>query len=125
VAFDIWSAQVFGDGDFDAGLALIARDGDQAAGAVVALPLPEMGYIEYLAVRRPWRGRGLGTALLVHALRLLGARGFGHIFLGVDAESVTGADKLYRRVGMRAQREDDVYERRLKTDAPRSPHAPR
>jgi mycothiol synthase len=117
VPFDVWSAQVFGDDDFDAGLALIARAGDDAVGAVVALTLPEAGYIEYLAVRRSWRGRGLGAALLVHGLHLLAARGVELIFLGVDAESATGADRLYRRVGMRVQREDDVYERRLEDEA--------
>jgi mycothiol synthase len=113
VPFDVWSAQVFGDEDFDPELVLVARDGGEAVGAVVALPIPAAGYVDQLAVRRPWRGRGLGTALLVHALHLLAARGYEHLYLGVDSQSMTGADRLYRRIGMRSQRENDLYERRL------------
>ena len=113
VPFDVWSAQVFGDEDFDPELVLVARDSDEAVGAVVALPIPGAGYVDQLAVRRPWRGRGLGTALLVHALHLLAARGYERLYLGVDSQSITGADRLYRRIGMRPQRENDLYERRL------------
>jgi GNAT superfamily N-acetyltransferase len=113
VPFDVWSAQVFGDEDFHPELVLLARDGGDAVGAVVALPIPAAGLVDQLAVRRPWRGRGLGTALLVHALHLLAARGYERLYLGVDSQSMTGADRLYRRIGMRPQRENDLYERRL------------
>ncbi len=113
VPFDVWSAQVLGDEDFDADLVLVARDGDKAVGTVLAMALPEMGEVWQLAVLRPWRGRGLGSALLVHALHRLAARGCSRLGLGVDSESPTGAADLYRRIGMRPQHEIDVYERPL------------
>lgn len=113
VPFDVWSAQVLGDEDFRPDLALLARHGDEPVGAVIALPIPDAGYVDQLAVRRPWRGRGLGTALLLHALHLLATRGYERLVLGVDARSITGADRLYRRIGMRPSRENDMYERRL------------
>jgi mycothiol synthase len=117
VPFEVWSAQVLGDQDFDPELVLVARAGDEPVGAVLCLPLPDAGWIDQLAVRRPWRGRGLGTALLVRALHLLAARGYERLALGVDTQSVTGADRLYRRIGMTPQREIDVYERRLEESA--------
>jgi mycothiol synthase len=113
IPFDVWSAQVLADQDFDPDLVLIARDGDDAAGAVVALTLPDAGCVVQLGVRRAWRGRGVGTALLVYALHLLAARGCESLSLGVDSESPTGAADLYRRVGMRPQHENDIYERAL------------
>lgn len=113
IPYDVWAAQVFGDEDFDPGLVFVAREGDDAVGAVVALPIPEFGYVEHLAVRRAWRGRGLGTALLLHAFHRLAARGHGLLGLDVDAESATGAAELYRHVGLQAWRTTDFFTRRL------------
>jgi len=117
VPFDVWSAQVLRDQDFDPDLVLVARDGDQVVGAVMALALSEGGEVWQLGVLRPWRGCGLGTALLVHMLHRLAAHGCERLCLGVDSESPTGAADLYRRVGMRPEHEIDVYERRLGGDA--------
>jgi ribosomal protein S18 acetylase RimI-like enzyme len=111
--FDVWVAKTLGDQDFDPDLVLLAQDEDGPAGAVVALPLPGEGSVVQLGVLRPWRGRGLGTALLVRALHLLADRGYELLSLGVDSESPTGAADLYRRVGMRPRHENDCYERRL------------
>ena len=57
-------------------LFLVARDGDEVAGAVLCFATPEVGIVDQLAVRKPWRGCGLGRALLLHALHLLSARGY-------------------------------------------------
>ncbi|HTP09926.1 MAG TPA: GNAT family N-acetyltransferase, partial [Anaerolineae bacterium] len=61
---------------------------------------PDRSTVRYLAVRRPWRKRGIGLALLHAAFGSMyrhGKRGAG---LGVDATSYTGADRLYVRAGM-------------------------
>lgn len=60
-----------------------------------------MAYVATLGVAREWRGRGLGKALLLHAFgqfHELGKRGAS---LGVDADSLTGATRLYESVGMK------------------------
>jgi GNAT superfamily N-acetyltransferase len=62
---------------------------------------PDRSTVRYLAVRRPWRKRGIALALLHAAfggMYRYGKRGAG---LGVDATSYTGADRLYVRAGMR------------------------
>jgi mycothiol synthase len=110
---DTWRAQVLGDDDFDPELFFIARDGDEVAGAVLCFTTPEVGIVDQLAVRKPWRGRGLGKALLLHALHQMSARGHERFQLGVDAQNATGATQLYLGIGMRPTRVTDFYERPL------------
>ena len=64
-----------------------------------------------LAVRKPWRSRGLGLALLRQSFADFAARGANRVGLVVDAENTTGAVRLYERAGMRPVRRLDVYER--------------
>jgi len=74
---------------------------------------PALGWISILGVRRRWRRRGLGEALLRHAIRTLHARGLRRAGLGVDAESPTGATRLYERVGMRVAVRSDSWDKQL------------
>lgn len=57
------------------------------------------GWIALLGTRRAWRGKGLGRALLMHGLHSLKSAGMETAVLGVDTESLTGADRLYKSVG--------------------------
>jgi mycothiol synthase len=90
--------------------------GSLAGVALCALDLPRapsLGWIETLAVRRSWRRRGLGRALLLHAFRELALLGRTTAGLSVDAENPTGAVRLYESVGMRAVSRRVLYEKRL------------
>ena len=64
-------------------------------------------------MRKPWRGRGIGRALLLHAFGEFHRRGDVHVGLGVDAENPTGATRLYESVGMRVTKEDVIFEKDL------------
>ena len=57
------------------------------------------GWIDILAVRRPWRKRGVATALLCASLHAFKAEGLQHAMLGVDTQNSTGALRVYERVG--------------------------
>ena len=57
-----------------------------------------MGYLDWVGVRRPWRRRGLGRALVVEALRMLQARGVTTVGLGVDLQNENEAARLYESV---------------------------
>jgi mycothiol synthase len=72
-----------------------------------------LGWVRVLGVRRPWRRRGLGRALLLHAFQEYRRRGFHGVGLGVDAESLTGAVRLYENAGMRVFRRSDIYEKSI------------
>jgi mycothiol synthase len=92
----------------------LAMDGDEIVGMALCssqrIGQPDLGWVSTLGVRRPWRRRGLGLAILRHAFHELQQRGKPRAGLGVDAQSLTGATRLYERAGMRVVREAREYE---------------
>jgi mycothiol synthase len=101
MSLDEWLAFRFERPDLDLGLWWVAWAGEQVAGAALAIETPLGGYIADLAVRRPWRGHGLGRALLLQAFAELRRRGQPRAYLGVDSDNPTGAMHLYTSLGMR------------------------
>jgi mycothiol synthase len=75
---------------------------------------PARGYVAELGVRPAYRRRGLGEALLRHAFRELHARGKRGCDLHVDSESLTGATRLYERVGMTPHQRFATWEKELR-----------
>ena len=70
---------------------------------------PTLGWVSVVGVRRPWRRRGIGLALLRHSFRQLRERGETRVGLGVDAKNETGALQLYERAGMHIARRRFCY----------------
>ena len=97
--------------DFDPALWVLAESDGELAGAALAFGARDFGWVLYLGVRLPWRGHGLGQALLVGAFGELYRRGSRRVGLEVDAANETGATRLYERAGMRVTRRYDWYER--------------
>jgi mycothiol synthase len=112
--YEAWRAYNLGEGE-DTALWRIAWDGDEIAGLCLNAPRrgddDATGWIKVLGVRRPWRRRGLGEALLRDAFVTFAARGKQEAGLGVDAENTTNAVALYERVGMDVVRRSDTWER--------------
>ncbi len=71
-------------------------------------------YVQALGVRPAWRRRGLGRALLLHAFGEFHRRGVDKVALHVDAQSLTGATRLYESVGMRVDELSHTYELELR-----------
>lgn len=117
--FDEWRhEEIEGAGaDFDATLWFVAEDGDQVVGAAVCRatsPRAEgTAQVLDLGVRRPWRRRGIALALLTTAFAELHRRGIPRVELTVDADSPTGATRLYERAGMREVFSWEVWEKPL------------
>ena len=119
---EAWRARKFSDPRFDPGLWLIARDGDTVCGIALCTPGQfGMGFVNTLGVRAPWRGRGLGLALLQGAFGLFWERGERRIGLGVDSQNPTDAQRLYERAGMRVAYSADIYEKALRGEGKRGP----
>jgi mycothiol synthase len=112
-SYDEWRHWLVDTESFDPTLWFLAWDRSELAGEAFCRVREETGFIGVLAVRRPWRRKGLGRALLLHAFDEFAARGFDRVALGVDAQSLTGADRLYESVGMRVIRQVDFFEKRL------------
>jgi ribosomal protein S18 acetylase RimI-like enzyme len=127
---DHWEAAVrheedfvhtFGHPDVDTSLWQVAWDGDEVAGSImngiyreenVQVGL-DIGWLDHVSVRRPWRERGLASALIVRSLTILRERGMSVAALGVDAENPTGALGLYERYGFRPHQTWVTYRKPL------------
>lgn len=109
--YDEWRAWMIERESFDPSLWLIARDGDEIAGISLCNVSEEEGWVGVLGVRRPWRRRGLGRALLLESLHELRRRGLARGALGVDSENPTGAVGLYERAGMQIAYQSDAYKK--------------
>lgn len=114
VTLEEWKRSRFDDPEFDSTLWPIAWDGDEVAGFSLNRYRMGIGWIRTLGVRRPWRKRGVGEALLLHSFSEFYKRGTKTIGLGVDAQNPTGATRLYQKVGMLAASEFVTYEKELR-----------
>lgn len=116
-----WQQWTGTDSLWDPALWFLAMDGDEVAGVslcrIDAYEDPAMGWVNTLGVRRPWRRSGLGLALLRHSFGELYRRGKRAVGLGVDANSLTGATRLYEKAGMRVIHQMNNYEKVLRPGA--------
>jgi mycothiol synthase len=112
--FEQWKENRLEAPETDTSLWFIARDGEEIAG-VIRCDGKRFGggWVGALGVRKPWRRRGIGRALLRHAFEEFRRRGEPHVGLGVDAENESGALGLYERAGMRAVSADVVFAKEL------------
>jgi len=113
--FQHWTSQPH----FRPDLWLLAEE--EATGEVVGISLNKIdpdwiaqtgrqeGYVNTLAVLREHRQRGLGTALLAQSLRVLRQEGMEAAHLHADAENLTGAMRLYERLGFRVRKTMIAY----------------
>lgn len=99
-----WKHYMDHDTSIDPTLWFLAFEGDQMVGTSLCRHHVDddhgMGWVNTLGVRREWRRRGVGLALLQHSFDQLYQRGQRRVGLGVDAESLTGATRLYLKAGM-------------------------
>jgi mycothiol synthase len=97
---------------FDPELWFLAFDGGELAGLCRCRPKRgvdrDQGWVQALGVRRPWRRRGLGRALLLHSFREFQARGKRRVGLGVSGENES-AVQLYESAGMKVERTSVWY----------------
>ena len=93
---------------------VVENDGDMA-GMVINTPAcsygDDYGWVHLLGVKRDYRTLGLGKALLLHSLHKLKDAGCKLAGLSVDSESLTGATRLYEKVGMSIKDVNVRYEK--------------
>lgn len=114
VGYDKWAHWWLTAPRFSPEFWFLARADAEPVGFASCYPHPgdrELGWIGILGVRRAARDRGIGRALLLHAFAEFRGHGMTRVSLGVDAESLTGANKLYERVGMQVSACFDIYEK--------------
>ena len=109
------------DEDFDPALWFVAFDkatSGEVVGFCCCYPADgrnrSCGLIDELGVRPAWRRRGMGRALLTHALRALQERGLPAANLRADFAHREGAIDLYTSVGMRVEGRSHTYVKELR-----------
>lgn len=106
---------------FDPSLWKVAWEGDQVVGMVLSFInhkeneeyARKRGWTENICVRRGWRKRGIAQALIAESLKELKRRDMQEAALGVDAENLSGALRLYERLGYRAVHWTSFYRKPL------------
>ncbi len=101
--FDEWWRGYAEHPEWSPELSTVVTQGDEVVAAAMAFHSFAGGWIRQLGVRRSWRKKGLGLAILNRVFNECYARGIHKVGLGVDAESLTGATRLYERAGMQVQ----------------------
>ena len=118
---DDWQQFLVGHSAFRADLTPVVFDGDEVAAFSLNRVSPEenarqgytTGWIGSLGTRRPWRHKGLASALLVWSMLAFKAEGLQFATLGVDAENPTGALGLYEKLGFVSYRRMIAFGRRV------------
>jgi mycothiol synthase len=116
--YEEWLHYLVNAESFDPTMWFLAWDGSEAAAVEICRVREDTGWVGVLGVRRAWRRRGLGRAFLLHAFHEFKRRGLKRAGLGVDAESLTGAHRLYESVGMHVVRQLEFFEKPLARGAP-------
>jgi ribosomal protein S18 acetylase RimI-like enzyme len=109
-SFEDWEQAMLQRDGFDPTLTFMAFDGNEVAGVAVNR-YRDIAWVGQLAVRRAWRKRGVGLALLLQSFNEFYRRGDRVVGLGVDAQSLTGATRLYEKAGMHVTKRYDTYEK--------------
>ena len=113
--FEEWEQSHIKRRNFDPSQWFVLVEGDEIAGALIGdHDSPTEGFVSTLGVRRPWRGRGVGLSLLRLSFAAFARAGKTSVGLGVDAESLTGATRLYERAGMHVAYQTTVWEKELR-----------
>jgi ribosomal protein S18 acetylase RimI-like enzyme len=111
--FAEWSALVHRDKEEINMQVWLITDNDEPAGFVDCndeLLHENSGYVSGLGVRHAFQGKGLGEALLRHAIQVNSELGRSKLCLSVDAGNESGALRLYEKVGMKPISEWHQYE---------------
>jgi ribosomal protein S18 acetylase RimI-like enzyme len=113
-----WRHWVDNDQEHDPRLWFVAIEGDQIVGLSLCSPTspqdPQMAWVHSLGVKRPWRRHGIALAMLHYTFGQFYRRGTHKVGLGVDAQSLTGAMRLYEKAGMHPARQETLYEKELR-----------
>ena len=95
--------RIMGSPTFNPDIWKVAWDGDEIAGMVLNFidekenkdNQRKRGYTEEIVVRRPYRKRGLAKALIAQSIAMFRDLGMDETALRVDADTLSGALKLY------------------------------
>jgi ribosomal protein S18 acetylase RimI-like enzyme len=118
-SFEEWMHWIENDPTFDPALCVLATtEAQEVVGVAMCRPEyeqdPSLAWIDELGVLREWRRQGIALAMLYQVFGNFHRRGRYKAGLGVDADSLTGALRLYEKAGMHVFRQRDAFEKILR-----------
>jgi len=116
-----WQQWFTGSRAFRPSVSFALVDGDEIAGFVLSYEFEAINtaggvreaWIGQVGTRRPWRGRGVASALLSRALNAYTDAGYQRAALSVDTGNPTGALGLYERCGFAVKQHWTTFTRPL------------
>ncbi|TDD24216.1 GNAT family N-acetyltransferase [Nonomuraea diastatica] len=116
-----WRHTITGSRNFVPEATFVALAGDQPVGVLVthffdhkfAQTGERQAWIQIVGTLKEWRGKGVASALIAHALSAFAGHGYTSTGLGVDAHNPTGAVRVYTASGFAVTRRCTSYTRSL------------
>lgn len=114
------SAEVPTDDSFSnsPGYCFIMLDGDRVAGGILCnaklVERADTGRVGSVFVRREYRRKGIGSALMKTAFNTFWNQGVKRIILDTDSESFSESTKFYGGLGMKPYRREFLYEKEIR-----------
>ena len=110
---EAWRERFTGKGVFRADLSYVLLHEDDVIAFCLSEDHSAEGTIlmEAIGTRKAWRGQGLASAVMIHAMQGYADSGFSRAVLDVDTENITGALRLYEKLGFVVDRISTIYTR--------------
>jgi ribosomal protein S18 acetylase RimI-like enzyme len=106
------------NGNFPPENFMILKEGQEDAAVLIMANKseddPDKAFVQTLGTMPNYRRRGLATQMMYLAFQTGRKMGKPRIGLSVDASSLTGANKLYEKIGMRVDMVYNAYEREIR-----------
>ena len=100
------------------GYCFIILEGDRVAGGILCnaklVERTDTGRVGSVFVRREYRGRGIGGALMKTAFNTFWQKGIRRIILDTDSDSFSESTKFYSGLGMKPYRREFLYEKEIR-----------
>jgi mycothiol synthase len=128
ITYDDWQQFIIHATSFRPELTFLALDGEGSGAQIASFSVNFIreednqrqgiteGIINELGTRRPWRKRGIASALVCESMRAFKAAGLDYASLGVDTENSTGALGLYERLGFKVIKRSITFSRPVEPD---------
>ena len=90
-------------------------DGEPVSAMIMSRRVTDKGalYVQELATRASYRGRGIASSLLRHAFDVAAEEGLDKVELHVDSSNAYQAPSVYRRAGMEVQSAFEAFTRTM------------
>jgi len=116
LTFEDWAKRMSLNSElFDPDNWFLACDGEEIAGVCLNIIDKDSNncWVDHLGIRRAWRRKGIGKALLLHTFHEMHSRGVTNVKLSVDSKSLTNAPRLYESVGMLTIQQYHIFKKQI------------